>query len=51
MNDKRVQQIIKEGATTVAEVFHLYDEPKFEDSPEFSGLLEFLKEYAITKIN
>lgn len=51
MNDKRVQQIIKEGATTIAEVFHLYDEPKFEDSPEFSGLLEFLKEYAITKIS
>lgn len=51
MNDKRVQQIIKEGATTVAEVFHLYDEQKFEDSPEFSELLKFLNEYAITKIN
>lgn len=50
INDARIQKLIENGAKTLAEIFHLYDEPKFEDSPEFLGLIKFLNEYAIEKI-
>ena len=45
LNDKRVQKILSEGATTVADVFIEYDVPKYSKSKIFSELIQFLKDY------
>lgn len=45
LNDKRVQLIMSKGAVTVADVFIEYDVPKFLESPIFSELIQFLKDY------
>lgn len=49
LNDKRVQKILSEGATTVADVFIEYDVPKYSKSKIFSELIQFLKDYKQTK--
>ena len=49
LNDKRVQSIMSKGAITVADVFIEYDVPKYSQSPIFSELIQFLKDYKQTK--
>ena len=49
LNDKRVQLIMSKGAVTVADVFIEYDVPKYSQSPIFSELIQFLKDYKQTK--
>lgn len=49
LNDKRLQSIMSKGAITVADVFIEYDVPKYSQSPIFSELIQFLKDYKQTK--
>lgn len=48
LNDPRVKKIIENGAKTVADVFIEYDTYRYTESPIFSELIKFLKDYSTT---